>query len=171
MRVLFEIEEMRVRLAVPSSRETARPCATARAAMAAVHPPAGLFFAFRRFHFLLFCISHPSHRIRVHSSSETFSPSPLPKIRGCLPPSKTMCSRAREAPSLRRVIGLNSPLAAWRAPARNPPPTFRQGNLHPVYTERYSCHYSRMPLHLPLRRAQRGQGRGSKRAFLFPHPS
>ena len=141
---------------MPASRETARPCATARAAMAAVHPPAGLFLPFGDFIFCCFAYRTPLTESGCILRPKRSALHPLPKIRGCLPPSKTMCSRAREAPSLRRVIGLNSPLAAWRAPARNPPPTFRQGNLHPVYTERYSCHYSRMPLHLPLRRAQRG---------------
>lgn len=47
-------------------------------------PTGRSFFAFRRFHFLLFCISHPSHRIRVHSSSETFSPSPFAQNSGLL---------------------------------------------------------------------------------------
>ena len=156
MRVLFEIEEMRERLAVPAGRETARPCATARAAMAAVHPPAGLFLPFGDFIFCCFAYRPPLTESGCILRPKRSALHPLPKIQGCLPPSKTMCSRAREAPSLRRVIGLNSPLAAWRAPARNSPPTFCQGSLRPSYTERHSRHYSRMPLHLPLRRAQRG---------------
>ena len=40
-------------------------------------PHRQVFFAFRGFHFLLFCITHPSPRIEVHSSSETFGPSPF----------------------------------------------------------------------------------------------
>ena len=57
MRVLFEIEKMRERLAVPAGRETARPCATARAAMAAVSPQTGLF-----------CLSGISFSVVLHNA-------------------------------------------------------------------------------------------------------
>lgn len=152
---MFKIEEMRERLCLPAGKPPDHAPQPER--------------QWRRFTHrqVFFCLSEISFSVVLHigtpltESGCILRPKrsalhPLPKIRGCLPPFKTMCSRAREAPSLRRVIGLNSPLAAWRARPVILHRSFRQGNLHPVYTERYSCHYSRMPLHLPLRRAQRG---------------
>lgn len=167
---MFKIEEMRERLCLPAGKPPDHAPQPERQWRRFTHRQV-FFLPFGDFIFCCFAYRPPLTESGCILRPKRSALHPLPKIRGCLPPSKTMCSKAREAPSLRRVIGLNSPLAAWRAPARNPPPTFRQGNLHPVYTERHSRHYSRMPLHLPLRRAQRGQGRGSKRAFLFPHPS
>lgn len=152
---MFKIEEMRERLCLPAGKPPDHAPQPER--------------QWRRFTLrqVFFCLSEISFSVVLHIAPlsqnqgaffvRNVQPFTLcPEFGATLPPSKAMCSRVREAPSLRRVIGLNSPLAAWRAPARNPPPTFRQGNLHPVYTERYSCHYSRMPLNLPLHRAQRG---------------
>lgn len=82
MRVLFEIEEMRERLAVPSGRETARPCATARAAMAAVHPPAGLFLPFGDFIFCCFAYRPPLTESGCILRPKRSALHPLPRIRG-----------------------------------------------------------------------------------------
>ena len=70
---MFKIEEMRERLCLPAGKPPDHAPQPERQWRRFPHRQ--VFFAFRGFHFLLFCITHPSPRIEVHSSSETFGPS------------------------------------------------------------------------------------------------